>query len=302
MCIRDRRPAEQCNGIDDDCDDATDESTCFDGLDCTSDVCAGGECSNALMVGACIVDGACYQAGDTKPDDLCQTCQPNVSTTGFTLAEGIACDDFEACTQADTCNAGTCVGTPYVCDDGLACTRDTCDGQGGCTEPLSPNNCLIENVCYADGTKREAGSCEVCDSTTSTSSWSGSTGGACNDGDLCTRDDVCDGICRGTPFACDDGDPCTVDLCDGVGGCVNTVADERCNIGGVCYAAGAVKAGETCFVCDPTKADDAWSPADPGASCDDGDTCTSNDSCNSGLCRGTAYTWTSSCTTSPTST
>jgi len=76
-----------------------------------------------------------------------------------------------------------------------------------------------------------------------------STGRACDDGDPCTRSDVCDrGACGGEPIACsdrnvcngaetcdpasgacrpgpapvcDDGDPCTIDEpCDPTGGCV----------------------------------------------------------------------------------
>ncbi len=183
VCVGPTPAAEACNDIDDNCDGTTDEGSCFDGLACTNDVCVDAECSNALVVGACLIDGVCYEGGQTKPDDLCQTCQPGVSTTSFTLADQIACDDFDVCTKTDTCKTGVCVGETYVCDDGLACTRDTCDGQGGCTAPLSPNNCLIDNVCYADGSKRSPTSCEVCDSTTSTNAWSGATSATCDDAD-----------------------------------------------------------------------------------------------------------------------
>jgi len=290
VCLGRAPSNEACNDIDDNCDGTTDEGSCFDGLTCTNDVCVASECSNALVLGRCLIDGVCFEAGDTKPDDLCLTCQPNVSTSSFTLAEAIGCDDFNACTQDDTCHSGTCAGTVYACDDGLACTRDTCDGQGGCTAPLSPNNCLIENVCYADGSKKSATSCEVCDSTTSTNAWSGADGATCDDNDPCTKDDACAGTaCRGTQSECDDGDPCTVDVCDGRGGCTNTVAASRCNIGGVCYAAGATKPDESCFVCDPDKSGTSWSASAPGASCSDGDACTKSDACSNGLCKGTAY-------------
>lgn len=48
-------------------------------------------------------------------------------------------------------------------------------------------------------------------------------GDACEDGDLCTVDDACDGLgdCVAVALECDDGDACTTDSCDGtVGECV----------------------------------------------------------------------------------
>ena len=53
-------------------------------------------------------------------------------------------------------------------------------------------------------------------------------GAACDDGDVCTTNDQCDGSlnCVGTglPPDCDDGSVCTVDSCVSPGGCVHTAA------------------------------------------------------------------------------
>jgi len=53
--------------------------------------------------------------------------------------------------------------------------------------------------------------------------------GVCDDGSMCTMDDVCvDGVCLGTPVDCGDGIDCTVDTCDELVGCVHTPDDAFC--------------------------------------------------------------------------
>lgn len=50
------------------------------------------------------------------------------------------CSDGQACTTADTCQAGACVGGPLLdCDDGNACTQDSCNpGSGLCVNDATP--------------------------------------------------------------------------------------------------------------------------------------------------------------------
>lgn len=65
------------------------------------------------------------------------------------------------------------------------------------------------------------------------------TGVDCDDGAPCTASDVCvDGQCRGTPYTCDDALTCTADACDGLGGCLPTLAPDTCFIGGACWSLG----------------------------------------------------------------
>jgi len=78
---------------------------------------------------------------------------------------GVACNDGNACTKTDTCQAGVCQGSnPVVCTASDQCHAvGTCDPAGGCSNPSVP-----------DGT-------------------------ACNDKSGCTTSDVCTaGICAGT--------------------------------------------------------------------------------------------------------
>jgi len=99
-------PAEEtCNGLDDDCDDETDEpplvegeygNLCDDDNDCTEDKCKG--------------------------EDGCE----NLPT------DGAECMDGDPCTMADHCVQDVCVGTPVECKDDNPCTDDGCDDTGGC--------------------------------------------------------------------------------------------------------------------------------------------------------------------------
>lgn len=69
------------------------------------------------------------------------------------------------------------------------------------------------------------------------------TGGECDDGDLCNGAESCDpssGTCApGDAISCDDFDPCTADTCDSTGGCVNS-----------CTAGGAAWHGRPCCIDD----------------------------------------------------
>jgi cysteine-rich repeat protein len=126
------------------------------------------------------------------------------------------CDDGLAGTQGDQCDgAGACIGTPYACTPSQCQLSAVPDGVG----------CVVENA---------------------------SASVACDDDDLSTKLDVCDGFggCAGQPYtceaaqcevsstvngqacdvvnavtgsACDDGDLATTeDQCDGAGQCQGT--------------------------------------------------------------------------------
>jgi hypothetical protein len=63
----------------------------------------------------------------------------------------------------------------------------------------------------------------------------------CDDGDLCTDNDLCSaGVCAGGSISCDDEEPCTTDGCEPASGCTHDpVADETpCGDGGTWCEAG----------------------------------------------------------------
>src|SRR5689334_23993460 len=105
-------------------------------------------------------------------------------------ATGPACNDHDACTQDDRCDAGRCVGTPIVCaDDGFSCTDEACVG-GRCQHVPIDARCVPADACgSATCSPQEPGH----DAAGCTPGPARTNGEECaEDGDACT-DDVCAG-------------------------------------------------------------------------------------------------------------
>ncbi|HVV49750.1 MAG TPA: hypothetical protein VHO06_08835 [Polyangia bacterium] len=132
-------------------------TSCTDGNACTqTDTCQAGLCKGSNPV-VCPGPDQCHGAG---------TC--NASTgicSNPPVANGTACNDGNACTQTDTCQAGLCKGSnPIVCPQGNQCNTEACDPGSGTCAPVP----------VANGT-------------------------SCNDGNTCTAGDTCQGgVCGGT--------------------------------------------------------------------------------------------------------
>ena len=134
-------------------------------------------------------DAAGCSAGSCDDTDGCtdDMCDPTTKTCKFSF-NSAKCDDGNACTSADKCSAGKCVGGPDGCDDGNACTADSCD--------------KTANACVNKQHNKP-----------------------CSDGNGCTVGDSCaKGTCSaGKGKDCDDGDKCTEDACDAkTGSCTHT--------------------------------------------------------------------------------
>lgn len=109
------------------CDPATgrchyanlDGNPCDDGDACTGrDLCEGGQCVSGT-------DVVC-----PAPANRCQVgvCDRSTGCGTANVPDGIQCDDGNACTQTDTCQAGVCTGAnPVVC-----AALDACHGAGSC--------------------------------------------------------------------------------------------------------------------------------------------------------------------------
>ena len=77
----------------------------------------------------CTAQDQCHTAGTCDPaTGICSN--PN-------KADGTTCNDGNACTTADTCQAGTCTGTPVTCTAQDQChAAGTCDpATGVCSNP-----------------------------------------------------------------------------------------------------------------------------------------------------------------------
>ena len=279
---------------------------CDDSDACTTDSCAPG-------IGCAFEpsEGCCSTAADC--DALLGPCQTASCDTGVcqlaSAGDAALCSDGDPCTIADTCTSGSCVGAPLdcapladACHD-AACALGSCETTvkaGAPCDDLDP--CTTGDVCSAGGACAGSGSCtcasdgdcahftDACH--TATCGPSGLCeaapvpGGACDDSDPCTTDDVCQstGDCAGTLHACT-ALPCQLAQCDGNGGCLLTTSPGSCLIDGVCRATGDVKPASGCEACDPGQSTTAWSARPTGATCDaDGDGCTEGDACSGTTC------------------
>jgi hypothetical protein len=321
------KPSDQCH-VAGTCNPATgicsnpsaaDGTTCNDGNACTqTDTCQSGTCvgSNPIV---CTASDICHVAG---------TCDPDTGRCSNPTAEdGTTCDDGDACTQTDACKAGVCVGgnpkicTPSdqchdagicdpktgicsnpdktdgsACSDGDACTQtDSCKA-GVCTGG-NPVVCTAKDDCHVTG---------ECDKATGLcSNPIAKDGTGCDDGNACTKDDVCtSGVCAGTAVVCPPPDQChTLGVCNPETGlCSNPAKADKtpCNDGNACTegdvclsgacmpgTAKVCTASDQCHnagICDP-KTGICSNPAKPnGTSCGDGAFCNGNETCKDGTC------------------
>jgi MYXO-CTERM domain-containing protein len=241
-------------------------TTCTAPSDCASGFCVDGYCCNTACGGGAATDCfACSVAAGASANGSC------------TALNGIPCDDNNACTATDVCQAGTCVGSGTVtCTAMDSChTAGVCNvGTGMCTNPVK-----------ADGTM-------------------------CSDGNACTQTDTCTaGVCTGkNPVVCPTADQChTVAACDPLTGmCAVTPKPDgttcsdgnACTMGDTCQA-GACVPGAAVVCPTPDQCHTAGTcstttgmcsnPAKPnGTGCDDGDKCTMTDTCQVGVCKSGA--------------
>jgi hypothetical protein len=131
------------------------------------------------------------------------------------------------------------------------------------------------------------------------------SGLACDDGDTCTTNDICDqGICQGgVPVTCDDENACTQDVCLPESGCSSTPLEGGCNDGDPCTVGESCQSG-LCVATEVTDCDDENTcttdecisgigcvhEPEPGEPCDDQNACSSKSECTgSGACGGLSF-------------
>ncbi len=260
-----------------------------DGNQCTSEACSNGVQLHPNRP----VDTACNQDGGLFCDGAGTCVECNAAAQ---------CSNADQC-EVDACIDHTCAPQPEVagvaCDDGLFCTQtDTCDGAGACTGTGDP----------CPGPDGDANCSESCNEATNSCTANDPSGSACEDGQFCTSNDVCNaGTCMGGANPCPgpDGDGNCAESCDeGADNCLAPdpqgsactdglfcTANDQCNAAGACVGganpcSGADGDGNCAESCD--EAADACTAADPdGSACNDGLFCTQTDTCTAGVCVGT---------------
>ncbi len=163
--VGDRCEAGACNGVPRDCSTydgachvgTCDESadTCFaqarpEGTSCddedactTVDLCVAGECVGGVPR-SCPASGPCREVGSCDP--ATGACSDPVA------ADGVACDDGDACTVAE-CRSGTCLPVAGRCGDGVldsACAEECDAGPANGSDGCCSANCTLVDV-DADG-------------------------------------------------------------------------------------------------------------------------------------------------------
>ncbi|MEQ9501686.1 MAG: hypothetical protein RIT81_32745 [Deltaproteobacteria bacterium] len=107
---------------------------CDDGDACTNnDVCNNGTCAGTPQVCTTPPPSVCADGTTLEVYNMNGTC--NAGTCEYPVSQ-ITCNDSDACTVGDFCNAGQCrSGAVDTCGDNNACTADMCDPVSGCSNP-----------------------------------------------------------------------------------------------------------------------------------------------------------------------
>lgn len=219
---------------------------CLGNQNCASGICGGPDWSGRKRC-LCATPSDCPQP---KPGDACHTATCTAGVCGFSVNVGTPCNDRNACTTGETCQAnGACGGgTSKTCAALDQChLAGACDPATGlCSNPIKPN------------------------------------GTACNDGNDCTQTDTCqNGVCTGgNPVQCAALGPCQASVaCEPTtGACVaqNKPDGSLCGTDAGC-AADVCQTGQ-CVTNVPKQA---------GTACNDGNACTGGDACDgNGACVG----------------
>ena len=250
------------------------DATFTDGLKCDSDgdgctmddkcdagICAPGKQANCWDMGDACNAGVCVSDGPKA-----YHCEPTPANEGF------PCDDQSVCTLSDTCQAGVCTGPPLGCnEDADPCTKAICHPDVGCDQLALADGapCDDGQVCTTDG-KCVVGQCasdpvscegdgdpctlDVCQTGVGCVHLPKENGAWCDDEDVCSIDDSCQGgLCEaGGALDCTGDDPCETGACNALaGGCVYT-AVVGCGVElAPCFPENDDKAPCTEGVCDP---------------------------------------------------
>ena len=313
-----------------------DGQACDDGDACTvADACKGGGCVAGTDLCACHNDADCAALDDgndcngvlycdqallphvcaINPASVIKcpgaswlpchapTCLPATGTCAqVAVADGLACDDGQPCTQGDGCAAGACVSGTDTCPCGNAadCVAqddgDLCNGTLYCdqtTGMCKPNPATVVHCPSVDDTACLQTLCAaktgICAPTKV------NQGGACDDGEPCTASDSCDqGKCKSGTSLCpcktdtdcaskDDGD-----LCNGTLYCAELGNGSECRVNPASVVSCPSVDDTTCQknICQPKSGVCATQPVAENKACDaDGTACTPVDLCAGGLCQ-----------------
>lgn len=256
---------------------------------------AFGDLSDATTQTNCATDQDCTQVLGIGPCEYARCTSGKCGS--FKAADGKPCGDAECLSEgglltlsARICTAGAC-GDKVVkvpCEDSNACTQELCNGSAGCGHSIL--GCGDDDPCTED----------ACDKATGCTHLPGAAT-PCDDGNACTKGDVCDGgSCKaGFSIDCAPISACVLQQCQPASGSctpVNAADGGLCDDGNPCSQSDACKAGgclglkNPCDDSNPCTFDgcsggNCQHTPGPG-NCDVDDSACTADSCDQGLCQG----------------
>ena len=217
-------------------------------------------------------------SGETVDENGCSSDQRDDDDDGINNGNDL-CDNTPS---GETVDENGCSDSQKDLDgDGFIGSED-CDDTNDAINPNATEVCDgVDNNCDGniDDSNENLSPCEECSNGVIVQT----NGNACDDGDACTVNDVCNnGNCAGNPIVCSDGNPCTIDSCDPDNGCTFINAND----GYICDDGDACTLGDNCI---------SGNCLGYAISCDDGDYCTL-DSCDSSSgCKNTPQSGTDNC-------
>jgi RHS repeat-associated protein len=247
---------------------AANGTTCDDGNPCTlSDSCQSGTCVGTSQV-VCVAIDQCHIAGACDPT--------NGTCSNPPVANGTSCNDGNACTQVDTCQSGSCMGSKPV-----TCTAtDQCHFAGTC----DPTSGTCSNPAAADGT--------TCDDNDACTQVDACSSGVCSGSNpvICTASDQCHGpgVCSPATGRCSNPAQADGTTCDDANACTQ---NDAC-AAGICTGSNPVvcTASDACHApgrCDPNNGTCSNPTAPDGTACPPGaDKCQQSYACVGGTCAG----------------
>jgi hypothetical protein len=181
------------------------------------------DADNAPLVLSLLAEGLAPLDCDDGNDCTSDIFDPSDGTCTSLQRQG-DCDDDDACTTADRCSEGRCVGDRVDCSDGIACTLDTCVADVGCTFVPDDSACADDDPCTLDLCETD-GFGEGCTHPPAPEFT------PCGGLEQCVTVDLCiQGFCA--PVAITDNAPCTDfnvctagDVCSG-GACIGVAVEQ----------------------------------------------------------------------------